>query len=147
MSRKEIINKIIDEQRKIIENLENSVDRYKTNSDMDENDTSDPDDFARQTEAKDMQLRFEKMLTKEKKDLAFLLSEVDKTHDSAEPGALIETDKNFFFICVPIPVFRHNGKDVFSISPEAPVYSKLRGKKIGDQIEVGPNTFQIESIS
>lgn len=60
MKREEILDKIIEEQQRVIDNLQQSVDRYKTASDLDEDDTSDPDDLARQTEAKDMQLRYEK---------------------------------------------------------------------------------------
>ena len=77
MKRNEIISKIIEEQQKIIENLQNSVNQYKSESDMDEDNTLDPDDFARQTEAKDMQLRFEKMLAEARQNLAFMENEVD----------------------------------------------------------------------
>ena len=69
MKREEILDKIIEEQQRVIDSLKQSVDRYKTASDLDEDDTSDPDDLARQTEAKDMQLRYEKLLQKEKRDM------------------------------------------------------------------------------
>ncbi len=146
MKRDEILARIIEEQNKVIESLQNSVKLYKKESDMDEDDTSDPDDYARQTEAKDMQLRFEKMLTKEKNDLNFVLAEKENHYSEAELGAIVETDKNYFFMAVALPSFKYNGKDVFCISPEAPIFGKLRGKKVGDKIEVGPNNFEIVSI-
>ncbi len=146
MKREEILDKIIEEQQRVIDNLQQSVERYKTASDLDEDDTSDPDDLARQTEAKDMQLRYEKMLAKEKKDMAFVQGEKDKSYTQAELGALIETDKNYFFMAVPLPKFNVNGKEVFCISQEAPIFQKLKGKKVGDQLEIGQNIFEIKSI-
>lgn len=146
MKREEILAKIIEEQHRVIDNLKNSANRYRTASDRDEDDTADPDDYARQTEAKDMQLRMEKLLNKEKNDLAFVLAEKDKSYDEIEPGALIETDKNYFFLAVPLPKFDFEGKEIFCISTDAPIYAKLKGKKIGDTIEIGPNTHEILAI-
>lgn len=147
MNREEILGKIIEEQQRVIDNLLQSVERYKTASDLDEDDTSDPDDLARQTEAKDMQLRFEKMLAKEKKDMAFVQAEKNKNYTQAELGALVETDKNYFFMAVPLPKFTVNGKEIFCISPDDPIFQKLKNKKVGDTVEMGTNTFEIKSIS
>ncbi|MDO5616205.1 MAG: hypothetical protein Q4G16_08445 [Cruoricaptor ignavus] len=146
MKREDILGRIIEEQERVISNLQHSVERYKIASDLDEDDTSDPDDLARQTEAKDMQLRYEKMLHKEKQDLAFVLAEKNKTYTEIEMGALVETDKNYFFMAVPLPKFVIDGKDIFCISSEAPIFSKLKGKKIGDKIEVGNNILEIKNI-
>lgn len=147
MNREEILGKIIEEQQRVIDNLLQSVERYKTASDLDEDDTSDPDDLARQAEAKDMQLRFEKMLAKEKNDMAFVQAERNKNYTQAELGALVETDKNYFFMAVPLPKFTVNGKEIFCISPDAPIFQKLKNKKVGDTVEMGTNTFEIKSIS
>ena len=93
-----------------------------------------------------MQLRYEKMLAKEKQDMAFVQAEKNKSYTEAELGALIETDKNYIFMAVPLPKLNVNGKEIFCISPEAPIFKKLRGKKVGDKVEMGPNTFEIKSI-
>lgn len=146
MKREEILDRIIEEQQRVIDNLKQSVDRYKTASDLDEDDTSDPDDLARQTEAKDMQLRFEKMLQKEKTDMNFVLAEKEKSHEEAEVGAIIETEKHFIFVGVALPVIKLNGKDIYCVSPDAPIYGKLRGKKVKESAEVGATTFEILNI-
>ncbi len=147
MKREEILSRILEEQYKVISNLQNSVNLYKKESDKDEDDTSDPDDYARQTEAKDMQLRFEKMLSKEKADLNFVLGEKDKNYAVAEHGALVETENNYFFLGVALPAFKYNDKDVYCISPEAPIYAKIRGKKQGDSLQMGDRTLEIIGIS
>lgn len=147
MTREDILKKIIEEQQRVIDNLVYSVERYKTASDLDEDDTSDPDDFARQTEAKDMQLRFEKLLQKERQDMAYVLAELDRTHTEVEEGALIETPKNYLFVAVPLPKFNINRKDVFCISAEAPIFSKIKGKKVGDSIKIGSEDLEIIAVS
>ncbi len=146
MKRAELLQRIIEEQNKVIQNLKESVERYKSASDLDEDDTADPDDYARQTQAKDMQLRYEKMLIKEKNDLTFVLSEKDTSHTEIEPGSIVETENHYFFIGVALPAFKVEDKEVFCVSPEAPIFGKLRGKKIGDLIEMGNNNFKITAV-
>ena len=82
-----ILSSIIDEYQKVIDNLKASVERYKHESDIDEDNTLDPEDYARQTEAKDMQLRFEKMLNEAKQNLKFLEDSKSETKEIAEAGA------------------------------------------------------------
>ena len=147
MNRKEILSKITEEQQRVIDCLKQSVERYKIASDLDEDDTSDPDDSARQTQAKDMQLRYEKLLQKEKNDMEFVLSQNENSHQEIELGSLVETEKHLFFLGVALPVIKGNAKEIYCISPEAPIYKNLLNKKIGDSVQVGNSTFEIISIS
>lgn len=147
MKRTDILKKIIDEQQRVIDNLHHSVERYKAASDLDEDDTADPDDFARQTEAKDMQLRFEKLLNKEKQDMASVMAELERTHSQVEDGALIETSENFIFVAVSLPKFNIGGKEVFCISVDAPIFAKIKGKKVGEVIKLGNKELEIIAIS
>lgn len=147
MNREEILDKIIEEQQRVIDSLKQSVERYKTASDLDEDDISDPDDLARQTQAKDMQLRYEKLLQKEKNDMEFVLSENGKNHTEIEIGCIVETEKHLFFLGVALPVIKGYKKEIYCISPEAPIYKNLLNKNVGDSVQVGNNTFEIVSVS
>lgn len=142
-----ILSQIIDEYQKVIDNLKASVERYKNASDLDEDDTSDPDDLARQTEAKDMQLRFQKMLNEAKQNLKFLEDSKMEIKENIEAGTLVETDKNFLFVGVSVPVFKFVDKDVISFSEDAPIYKNVKNRKIGDIFEIGKNSFEILKIS
>lgn len=141
-----ILSKIIDEYQKIVANLKSSVDRYKNESDMDEDDTQDPDDFARQNEAKDMQLRFEKMLKEAQKNLKFIEDSKAESKQNIEAGTLIETDGNYLFIGVSVPAFKIENKEVLSFSEDAPVFKTVKNKKIGDIFDIGKNKFEIINI-
>lgn len=147
MNRKDILNKIIDEQNKVIESLQQSVDRYKTASDLDEESTHDPEDFSNQTVAKDMQLRFEKMMAQAQRDLDFVQNETKTQHTNIENGSLIETDKNFIFVGISVPVFEVDGKEVMSFSEKAPIFEEIKDKAVGDKMKIGKDSFKIESIT
>lgn len=139
--------KIIEEQKKVVESLQQSVNQYKTESDMDEESTHDPEDFSHQTEAKDMQLRFEKTVKAAEQNLRFLENEKEKLHDKIENGCLIETDKNFLFVGISVPVFKIGDKEVISFSEEAPIFENIKGKKVGEEVKVGDRSFVIQSFS
>ncbi len=141
-----ILSKIIDEYQKVVANLKSSVDRYKHESDMDEDNTLDPDDYARQNEAKDMQLRFEKMLKEAKKNLKFIEDSKAESKQNIEAGTLIETNENYLFIGVSVPVFKIESKEVLSFSEDAPVFKTVKNKKIGDIFDIGKNKFEIINI-
>ncbi len=143
MKRKDIINIIIDEQNVVIKSLQQSVDRYKTASDLDEESTHDPEDFSHQTQAKDMQLRYEKMLNEAEQNLYFLEGEHKITHDKIERGVLIETDKNYLFVGISVPSFVLEDKEVMSFSEHAPVFQNIKGKNKGDTVEVGSKSLKI----
>lgn len=146
MKRNIIINQLIAEQGKVIASLQQSVNQYKTASDMDEESTHDPEDFSHQTEAKDMQLRFEKMLAEAEENLNFLKTEENANHETVEKGCVIETDQSYLFVGISVPVFKIDGKDVISFSEEAPVFSEVSGKSVGDSFKIGNDDHVIKSI-
>lgn len=147
MDKAKILSAIIDEQEKVINNLKASIERYKQESNMDEDNTLDPDDYARQNEAKDMQLRYENMLKSAKHNLNFLEDSKTKINDKIEAGTVIETDKTYIFVGISLPVFKYEGKDVISVSEEAPVFQTLKSKTLGDTLELGNNNFKIISFN
>lgn len=146
MTRQDILYKIIDEQRKVIENLEQSVQRYKTASDIDEDSTLDPEDFSHQSEAKDMQLRFESMLRDAQSDLEFLQKETEGSHHEIESGCIIDTDGYYLFIGLSMPQFKINNKEVLCISEDAPIFQELEDKKVGDTVNLGNRSLEIKAF-
>lgn len=147
MERKIIISQLIAEQRKVIQSLQRSVHQYETASDLDEESTHDPEDFSHQTEAKDMQLRFEKMLAGAEENLKFLASEENSSHSIIERGSIIETDQSFFFVGISVPVFTIEGREVISLSEKTPVFAELKGKTVGDRFKVGNSNHIINAIA
>jgi len=147
MKRNLILEQLITQQQKVIQNLRQSVNQYKAASDMDEESTHDPEDFSHQTEAKDMQLRFEKMLAEAEENLNYLDGVRDSGHETAEKGSVIETDKAYLFVGISLPVFKVEGKDVISFSEDAPVFGEISGKSTGAKIKIGDHYHIIKSIA
>jgi hypothetical protein len=147
MSKNEVVSKIIEEQKTVIANLENSVSRYRTASDIDEHDSIDPEDFSHQEEAKDMQLRYEQMAIQAKTNLDILESYKNKNCATLVAGALVETEDLYLFIGISTPQFILNDKNVITISEQAPIYSLLKEKVVGEKITIGKIENTILSIS
>jgi hypothetical protein len=147
MDKVKIISAIIEEQQKVINGLKSSAERYKSEADLDEDQTQDPEDYSRQNEAKDMQLRYEKLLLTAQKNWNILEKAKSENYTEIEIGTLIETDKNYIFVGISLPVFKYEGKDVISVSEEAPVFQTLKSKTLGDTLELGNNNFKIISFN
>lgn len=147
MNRKKIINQIIEEQKKVLSNLEDSIERYKTASDLDEESTHDAEDFSQQTQAKDMQLRYEKMHREALQNLTFLEKEVELVHDKIENGSVIETDKSFLFVGISVPSFEVENKEVITFSEQAPVFDNIKNKNINDEVKIGDKAYKILTFS
>ncbi|WP_396145912.1 hypothetical protein [Flavobacterium sp.] len=147
MNKNEIIKSIINEQNVVISTIENSISRYKNASDIDENDSIDPEDFSHQDEAKEMQLRYEQILVQAKNNLDFLETYKNKETTKIELGSLIETEDLYIFIGISLQQFKLNGKNVIAISEEAPIYNSIKEKTIGEKITIGTIENTIISIS
>ena len=147
MDKVKIISAIIEEQQKVINGLKSSAERYKSEADLDEDQSQDPEDYSRQNEAKDMQLRYEKLLLTAQKNWNILEKAKSENYTEIEIGTLIETDKNYIFVGISLPVFKYEGKDVISVSEEAPVFQTLKSKTLGDTLELGNNNFKIISFN
>lgn len=147
MTKKEILNRILDEQQKVIDNLQTSIDRYRSASSRDDDNSIDPEDYSHQDEAKGMKMRLEEILYKEQRDKNIIESCLNSENSVVERGAVIETDAYYFFIGVSLPKFTLNGKDVLTISEKAPIYAQIKDKKAGDEIVVGKQNLKILAIS
>lgn len=146
MNRNHVIEALLREQELVTRNLQESVERYQIASDIDEEATKDPEDFSRQAEAKDMQLRFEQLLSKAKEDLKFLESELSSSHTKVEKGALIKTNKNWFFIGISLPQTLVKEELVISFTEGAPIYQQVKGVTKGSSVTIGNETYEILEI-
>lgn len=146
MNKEHILKKIIEEQQKVIDNFQESVNSYRSASDMDEEATHDIEDFSHQNEAKDMQLRFEQLAKTAETNLLFLEKSIDEPHTGIEAGALVETDKNYIFIGISVAPFKVDDKDVICISEEAPIYARIKDAKIGTEIDFGTHKVTVVNI-
>lgn len=130
-----------------IAELEIALGDYAAASNMDEGDTVDPDDFSKQTEYKEMQMRMQVQLDTARSQVVRLNDLSSKSHAVAEAGALVETNKNILFLGLSFSGFSLDGKEFIGVSVESPAYNTIRGKTVGDQFQLGKEEYTIKNIS
>lgn len=146
MNKIKILEQIVKEQSKTLANLTASIQKYKSASDMDEDDTLDPEDYSHQGEAREMKMRMEQLLLKESKNLEIIEKCLSIENEEVAFGALLDLDSKYLFVGVSIHPFSFEGKEVYSISTEAPIFQLIKGKKVNELIELGTNSYTIKSI-
>lgn len=146
MNKIKILEQIVKEQSKTLANLTASIQKYKSASDMDEDDTLDPEDYSHQGEAREMKMRMEQLLLKESKNLELIEKCLSIENEEVAFGALLDLDSKYIFVGVSIHPFSFEGKEVYSISTEAPIFQLIKGKKVNELIELGTNSYTIKSI-
>jgi hypothetical protein len=70
----------------------------------------------------------------------------DDVHEKVEPGSIVVTDKDIFFVSASIERFEVDGKSVFGLSTEAPLYKVMEGKKEGESFSYKDNVYKIKEI-
>ena len=68
------------------------------------------------------------------KEVIFLI-DPSKKHTSIQLGSLVETTNGWFYISVGIGALNIENKNIFCMTPAAPLGKFLLGKKIGDEID------------
>ncbi|HRN79172.1 MAG TPA: hypothetical protein PKY29_02710 [Ferruginibacter sp.] len=147
MNKAAILEKIIEEQQKIVDSMVTSREEYREESDLDENSgTIDPEDLSNQTNAKEMEMRMQVMLDNAKAELEKLkqYSGVEKNEVAA--GALVDTGERLFFVGSGIASMQVFGKELLGVSLEAPAFRVMAGKKAGDSFTLGNETYSILSV-
>lgn len=147
MIKNEVLSAIIKEQQIILDDIKKTINVYETTADIDEDNTLDPEDYSHQTEAKEMQLRFQEKLKEEQAILDFLETHKNRVIHTVESGALIETEAHYIFIGVSVRSTAVNNKDALSVSEKAPIVNSLKGKEVGEKIVIGDKEYTILSIS
>ena len=146
MNKEEVLQIITRQLESNIKEITNSLEDYKAASNLDEGDTMDPEDFSQQSEQKEMQYQMQIQLDNARAGLSRLKEFSGKQFSVAKSGALVETDKNWILLGVPIPSLKVGDKELLGISPESPAYHVLNGKTKGDSFTLGKNSYTIIAI-
>lgn len=135
-------------QQQLIEDLNAQIAPKAEAADMDETDTKDPEDFSQQSYYTDYALELKVQVAKAQESLNLLehLS-TQAMCTQVEPGALVFTDKYVFYISIGSEPFELDGKQVVGLSPQAPLYAVMRGKKKGDRFAYGRHSYEILAIA
>lgn len=146
MTKKRILDIIEEQLENNINQLTQSLESFKSASNLDEGDTIDPDDMSKQSEYKEMQMRMQIQLDQANSHLTRLHELAAKDHSITEIGALVETNAHYLFIGVSLANMHVDGKELLGISPESPAYLSIKGKGPGDTFQLGKEEYSILKV-
>ena len=147
MDKKKAIQLLIEQQDIAILELSKTMERYRSDADIDEDATKEPQDFSNQTVSKEAELRVTQQIRRAEEDKETLKRFTGENYDTVQSGALIETDKQLFLVGIALGGFDSNVIDVLCISADSPAYEIVAGKKEGDSFTLGDKEYKIKNVS
>ncbi len=97
-----------------------------------------------------MHLEQEKLNNKLKEVLQqkSILDKIDpnSVHQKIALGSIVQTNGVMLFISAALPKITIENQIIIAVSPQSPLGSKLMGKEIGFEFEIGTTSYTIESI-
>lgn len=130
----------------IIKELKAELAIKKGSSDLDENDTLDPEDYSTQTVSNVMVDLLKEQVAKTKKDLERIQQIDFSPKEEANVGAIVTTDMFNFFLGVATVPFLYDHKQIVGVSVSAPIFVNIKGKKVGDTFTFSGHLYTIHSI-
>jgi len=71
---------------------------------------------------------------------------IDKINTTVQEGSLVQTNKGWFFLAVPLGKIKIGTNTCFALSSKAPLGAQLLGKKKGDRFLFRESEIEIQSI-
>ena len=137
---------MISNYENIIAELKEELATKKGSSDLDENDTLDPEDYSTQTVSNVMVDLLQEQVAKTKKDLERIQQIDFSPKEEAMVGAIVTTDMFNFFLGVATVPFLYEHKQIVGVSVSAPIFVNIKGKKVGDTFTFSGHLYTIHSI-
>ncbi|CAM3771907.1 hypothetical protein FLGE108171_14490 [Flavobacterium gelidilacus] len=77
-----------------------------------------------------------------------ILDKIDDSqkHQVVSLGSLVQANSTFFFVSAALPKITIENQDVFALSPQSPLGTKLMGNKVNFQFEINSKTYTIQTI-
>lgn len=145
MDKTEILNILNEKIFTKISTLENLISEARESNNDTKSSMGDKYETGRemlQQEINNLQIQ----LHEAKKQEDFLSKILLKKSEIAEKGALIKTEKGYFFISISAGAIVFNNEKIFAISPESPLAQAMHGKREGESFTLNGISQRIEEI-
>jgi hypothetical protein len=71
---------------------------------------------------------------------------IQNIHNTVQPGSVVVTDKETFFVSASIEQFEVDNLQIFGISTQSPLYKAMEGEQKDDTFTYKTNTYSIVDI-
>ena len=139
-------NKLLENERNKVKSFKVNLTDFINNTHIDYHETRDNDDHSHHHQATtDSNIGHKHLHVHE--DHIEAIEAIDFSPSAVvEPGALVQVNDRYIVVALAESAFQFDGKDILSISPEAPLYQCMKGKKTGDTCTINNNNFVIKNI-
>jgi hypothetical protein len=146
INRNEVIDALIQHQEQVVKDFETLVDQYKAAVDVDDEDTKDVEDLSRQDVSSDMMHSMELQLVQAQNDLTFLKNMDNRATEMVTVGSIVVTENYKFFVAIANHSFKVGNDEFIGLAADAPIYTFMRGKKVGDRFSFNKKDYLIKAI-
>ena len=123
------------------------ISSIKVGSQIDDTDTIDLDEFSHKNESAEMNNLLSVQLEKAQNEKLKLKAIDFRSKNKVEAGAVVKTDQFCFVVGVATPPFKVDGDQYLGISIDAPIFSEMKEKKIGETFSYANNKYTIISVN
>ena len=147
MEKQTVKERIMAVQTSLMEDLMAQVPARMEAADMDEADTMDPEDFSQSDAQSNFARELNLQVGETQRALEFLHNiPTSEQHDAITVGSLVTTNKYTFYIGIGAEPFEMEGRTIVGLSPKAPLFGVMRGKKKGDTFGYGSANYEILDV-
>ena len=77
-----------------------------------------------------------------------ILDKIDdsQNHSIIALGSLVKANDTYFFISSALPKTTIENQDIFALSPQSPLGTKLMGSKVGSEFQMNTTIYNIQSV-
>lgn len=135
-------------QQSIINDFKTRIDDLNDVEHIADEDQHDLDQVAANQSNKEMVAILSKELqfAQEEMDLLQRMFVPDHALDQVVIGAVVETENHIFYPSVSLERFEVEGKNVFGLSKQAPLYAQMQNKQEGESFTYNDATYHIQAI-
>jgi len=99
------------------------------------------------TESNELLVRLEHEVIFAKKEQIILESlDVEREFTQVEPGAVVVTEQQVFYISSSMEKIEVDGVEFFGISTQAPIYAAMKGRQSGDSFTYSGVTYRMLEV-
>lgn len=137
---------LIAEEKILLEEARKDLQDYRVENSLDHDTVKDLDDLAQNDASSyfghDLEARVSGHM-----DTIQHLEEINfAPTDTVKPGSIVKINGKRLVIASPKRPFQFEGETIEAISPSAPIFKEMLGKKAGDSYNFLGETFQIEEV-
>ena len=146
MDKQQIKDQLLNQQRRLIEELKEQSLTVHSMVDIDESSTNDPEDYSHQFESGEIEQLLKIQKNRAERGLEVISNLDISPKSTVQTGAFIETDLLTFVIGYATLPFEMDGMRYVGISVNSPIYAMMTGKKTGDTFNYSGNYYRITNI-